>query len=388
MASHLSRMAWMYRISVARARAIAISAQCLAMPVGQAVRLGPRALFQALGCIQIDTINVVRRSHELVLLARGLSSDDARAALGTEAPLCSAFEYYAHAACFVPAASWPLFAFRRRQFQAGRWNGPAIQPDAVAHVRRIVDQSGAATIRDMGGAQGNGWSRDSPLKWAAEWLLATGELACVRRRRWMREYARSTEAIPQDVRHDELDDESCLRQLCQVALDALGVATADDIADYFRLPRRIVTQIAPALPDVVPVAVESWNAQAFTTMNHLDTPAAPAPLLTVLSPFDSLIWHRPRMARLFGITYKLEAYLPPTRRECGYYGLLVLSEGQVVGRIAMRCTNGVASIEGVQRRDATALTTLRLAAEQAARWGEATLGQESWPMVAAPAHTG
>jgi uncharacterized protein YcaQ len=343
---------------------------------------------EALGCIQIDTINVVRRSHEMVLLARGVPVVDARSAVGTEAPACAAFEYYGHAACFVPMRSWPLFAFRRRRFRAGRWTGPAIQSEAVTRVRQIIDQGGAVTVRDLGGSQGNGWDRSSPLKWAAEWLLATGELACVRRRAWMREYARSTEVIPRDVRHDELDDESCLRQLCRIALDALGVATADDVADYFRLPGRIVTRIVPTLADVVPVAVESWKAQAFTTAEHLDAGAAGASILTVLSPFDSLIWHRPRMMRLFGVAYKLEAYLPPARRECGYYGLPVLADGQIVGRVALRCANGLARVEGVQSRDAGALSILRAAAEQAARWAEASVDQQSWPAVAAPVPNG
>ncbi|MDW5327144.1 DNA glycosylase AlkZ-like family protein [Plantactinospora sp. KLBMP9567] len=370
-------------ISLKHAQVLAIAAQRLTPPAGSAP--DPRALLEDLGCIQIDTINVVRRSHELVLLTRGVPSDPAQAALGTDAPAPLAFEYYAHAACFVPLRFWPLFAFRRRQFQAGRWTGPTIQPEAVTHVRNLIDDSGAVTVRDLGGSQGSGWDRSSPLKWAAEWLLATGELACVRRQAWMRQYAPSTGVIPAEVRHDDLDDESCLRRLCQIALAALGVATADDIADYFRLPGRLVARIVPQLPDVVPVAVESWKAPAFTTADHLDTTPAPAPALTALSPFDSLIWHRPRMMRLFGVAYKLEAYLPPDRRECGYFGLPVLHNGQIVGRVALRCTNGVAQVEGVQIRDAEALPALRLAAEQAAQWAKATVDSHSWPALAAAA---
>ncbi|KXK59548.1 hypothetical protein AWW66_23705 [Micromonospora rosaria] len=370
-------------ISLTQARAIGLAAQQLTRPTGSPP--DPRALLDDLGCIQIDTINVVRRSHELVLLTRGVPSEPAQVALGTDVPAPLAFEYYAHAACFVPLRSWPLFAFRRRQFQAGRWTGPTIEPEAVAHVRGLVDDRGAVTVRDLGGSQGSGWDRSSPLKWAAEWLLATGELACVRRRAWMRQYARSTDVIPADVRHDELDDESCLRQLCHIALRALGVATADDIADYFRMPSRLVARIMPTLPGVVPVTVETWTAPAFTTAYHLDTAPVHVPPLTVLSPFDSLIWHRPRMQRLFGVAYKLEAYLSPDRRECGYFGLPVLHDGQIVGRVALRCTNGVAQVEGVQTRDAEALPALRRAADQAAQWANATVAPHSWPNLAAPA---
>lgn len=368
-------------ISLKQARSIAIAAQRLTSPAG--LPPDPRAVLDDLGCIQIDTINVVRRSHELVLLSRGTPSGPAQSALGTDASAPLAFEYYAHATCFVPLRSWPLFAFRRRQFQAGRWTGPPIQPDAVTHVRNLIDDSGAVTVRDLGGSQGNGWDRSSPLKWAAEWLLATGELACVRRQAWMRQYAPSTDVIPGDMRHDDLDDESCLRRLCQIALTALGVATADDVADYFRLPGRLVARIVPALPDVVPVAVEGWKAPAFTTADHLDAAPASSTAMTVLSPFDSLIWYRPRMMRLFGVAYKLEAYLPPHRRECGYFGLPVLHDGQIIGRVALRCTNGVARVEGVQIRDAEALPALRLAAEQAAQWAKVTVDSRSWSAFAA-----
>ncbi|MGH3750440.1 MAG: hypothetical protein ACRDT8_23945, partial [Micromonosporaceae bacterium] len=138
-------------VSLTQAQRIAVTAQRLNVPAAASGGARPQGLLADLGCVQIDTINVVRRSHELVLLARGAAAA-AAAALGVEQPSCEAFEYYGHAASFLPVRHWPLFAFRRRQFRAGRWTGPAVVPEAVDEVRDRI-QRGPVTVRDLGGSR-------------------------------------------------------------------------------------------------------------------------------------------------------------------------------------------------------------------------------------------
>lgn len=346
-------------LSAARARALAISAQLLnrrdtpsdAKTNEHTAGPDAAAVLTALGCIQLDAINVVRRSHELVLLSRGVPSRYAANLLEHTGPARS-FEYWAHAVSVLPIELWPLLAFRRRHIAAHGWRGPAVDPHVVEEVRQIVHRRGAVTITELGGTSGSGWDRTLPRKWAAEWLLATGELACVRRARWKRVYEPAAQVIPATLRDQHPDDVECLTALCLIAIRALGIGTTSDIADYFRLPLAAVQETLQRLSargQANVVRVGGWNEPAWLDPDVMEAATAVSDDSVVpLSPFDSLIWHRPRMRRLFGIDYLLEAYKPAPQRECGYFGLPVLQGDQIIGRIALRVTRRTVDIEGVQ----------------------------------------
>ncbi|MCP3760642.1 winged helix-turn-helix domain-containing protein [Streptomyces sp. TBY4] len=357
----------MLELSSQEAREISVTTQGLHTT---SAPLGAEDTLRRLSCIQLDTISVVRRSHELVQLARGVPVAEAQHLI-SEADPPVLFEYWAHAASLIPLTLWPLFAFRRRGYAAKGWSGPTVDPEAVEHVRAVLTERDAVTISDLGGAKGNGWERSSANKWALEWLLATGELACVYRRGWQRVYQRAESVIPSGLLHCEPDEAECLRSLTRLAVQALGVATADDVADYFRLPPRKIAACLATLEEAVPVRVEGWpepawvSPEALTTL-HLDHEAC-----TPLSPFDSLIWHRPRMRRLFGIEYLLEAYKPAAKRECGYFGMPVLVGTTMVGRIAVRASKGIAVIEGHQLVDGQDPAHLREALATICRWADA-----------------
>ncbi|MFF2189893.1 DNA glycosylase AlkZ-like family protein [Streptomyces sp. NPDC058155] len=350
---------------------MAVAAQGLHIP--SASSRTPLEILGDLGCVQIDTINVVRRSHELVMLARGASSEAARAFASHE-DKASFFEYWAHAAAFTPVELWPLFAFRRRRIAARGWRGPDVDPQACVEVRQLADEHSGVTVSDLGGAAGNGWERSSPRKWAAEWLWATGEFACVRRRGWKRVYEPVERALPEHIRDDEPDDDTCLQRLTEMALHNLAVATTDDVADYFRLPAPQVQHYLEQLPEAVPVRVDGWPTATWVHTERLtQQPTALSDMVTPLSPFDSLIWHRPRMRRLFGIEYLLEAYKPAAKRECGYFGLPVLAGDHIVGRVALRVSGKRVVIEGLQVVAPSWASAVDTAAQIAAEWAGATL---------------
>lgn len=258
------------------------------------------------------------------------------------------FEYWAHAASLVPLEHWPLFSARRRRYAVKGWSGPAVDAAACDHVLSVLDERGAVTVSDVGGAQGSGWERSSVNKWALEWLLATGEIACVHRRGWQRVYQLTTAVIPPHLRKAEPNDTECLSGLTALAIEALGIATTDDVADYFRLPARSVARHLEALPGIQPARVEGWTEPAWITEQALDCPLLDEDACTPLSPFDSLLWYRPRMRRLFGVEYLLEAYKPAVKRECGYFGMPVLAGDRIVGRLAVRVSKSMAVIEGHQ----------------------------------------
>ncbi|MFJ9012493.1 DNA glycosylase AlkZ-like family protein [Streptomyces canus] len=357
----------MHELSLHEARAIAVSAQGLHLP---ALEPGALSTLRALGCIQLDTISVVRRSHELVQLARGVEPAAAAQLTGPSGtPML--FEYWGHAASLIPIELWPLFAFRRRGYGTHGWSGPPVDAAACDHVRTVLAERGAVTVSDVGGAQGSGWERSSVNKWALEWLLAIGDVACVHRRGWQRVYQLAETVIPQELREQTLSSAACVRALAAVALRALGVATAADVADYFRLPIKQVALIMAELDEAEPAQVEGWPEPAWVSRPQLHTTAVIKDLTTPLSPFDSLIWHRPRMQRLFGVEYLLEAYKPVHTRQCGYFGMPVLSGTEITGRIAVRISKGQAQVEGYQVADGHDPERLQTALQTLCAWGGA-----------------
>ena len=360
----------MIEVSPIEARRIAVRAQGL-HGAGTEGR-DARHILDLLGCIQLDTIHTVRRSHELVLLARGADATDAAGFLRrTDESLV--FEYWAHAASLVPLRLWPLFAFRRESYANDGWRGPHVDPDAVTFVRRAVAERGRVTIGDLGGADGTGWERQAPAKWAAEWLLATGELVCVSRRGWSRVYESASEVIPDDLLSTRPSIEECVGRLVTIALTALGVATDDDVADYFRLPKDLVRDHLRHSGDIEAVSVAGWKRQAWAMADALKPADIDPYACTPLSPFDSLIWHRPRARRLFGIDYLLEAYKPAAKRECGYFGMPVLAGDKIIGRFALRTSEGVSRIEGYQVVDDEDPSGMHDALHTAATWAGARL---------------
>lgn len=303
----------------------------------------------ALGALQLDTISVLARSHELVCYARlgpvgrraveqaVWGSDDAGGAPspGNPQSFPQAWEYWAHAACILPVRTWPWFEFRRRHYRrVNRWQ-LRTSPDALAEVRRRLEKEGPLTAGELGGAkQGGPWWDWSPIKVAAELLLDWGEVVCVTRRGWRRVYDLTERALPAALTGaDPLSDAACLAQLVGEAGARLGVGTIRDLADYYRLGVADVERVV-ADSGLLPVRVEGWSPPAWAHPGALDRLAQKGRhRTTLLSPFDSLIWDRARTARLFGFTHRLEAYTPAARRVHGYYAMPVLAGGQLVGRV-------------------------------------------------------
>jgi uncharacterized protein YcaQ len=290
--------------------------------------------------LQLDTISVLARSHELVCYARlgpvGRAAVE-EACWGTDPegnPV--AMEYWAHAACIMPIEMWPWFAFRRRKLARDpRWGGYVNSNPAVDAVLKRIQLEGPLTASDLGGAKKGGpWWDWSPMKVAVERLLDLGVVICTTRRGWRRVYDLTERVLPERVAADgEPSDEECALKLVAMAGRAVGVGTVKDLAEYFHLP---VKAAATAVVDsgLVPVAVEGWGDQAWADPVALASVGARGQHRTTLvSPFDSLIWDRARTARVFGFTHRLEAYTPAPERVHGYYVMPVLAGGQLVARV-------------------------------------------------------
>lgn len=327
-------------ISRAEARTIALRAQGLLAP--------PRAqatvddVLRRTGAVQLDTISVLARSHELVPYARlgAIPRATVEAAYwGAPAP---AFEYLAHAACILPIDLWPYFAFRRRAFRA---RYPAVKGrayrDVLAHLRE-----GPISVSDLegGGRDGpGGWWNWSASKRALEALYARGDVIVANRTAWRRVYDLPERALPDALAsHADLSDAECYRHLVQLSARALGIATRRDITGYFRLKTswmgaaknaKALLDDAIATAGLVPAEVEGWAEPAFADTNALVAARGEAHRTTLLSPFDSLVWERERTERLFGFAFKLEAYTPKDQRLRGYFTMPLLVEDRIIGYV-------------------------------------------------------
>jgi uncharacterized protein YcaQ len=330
-------------LSLDQARRVALAAQGRAAPV-RAAPAGPatlRATLERLGAIQIDSINVVARSHELVLHARAGAHD--RAAFDRVVYRRRAgFEYWGHAASFLPMASFRLCLPRMRRLAKatrGWWvdirrrhqhlYGPVL--DRI----RAEGPLAASAFRDPDGPRRGSWWDWAPAKHVLEDLFDCGTLLVHDRVNFERRYDLAERVLPPGLDTSEPTAAEAAAELTLLAARALGVGTAADLADYYRLPS---AQARAALAELVaagllqPVAVEGWARPAYLVPGtRLPRRVAHPPVL--LSPFDSLVWSRERTERLFGFRYRLEVYVPAGKRVHGYYTMPVLAGGWLVARV-------------------------------------------------------
>ncbi|MFG3350112.1 winged helix-turn-helix domain-containing protein [Streptomyces sp. NPDC048018] len=295
-------------------------------------RAGVRGVLRHLGQVQLDTISVLARSHELIPYARlgAVGRGTVEDAYWTEG---HAFEYWSHAACILPVEEWPLFAFRRRAYRDRPHWGHQLSDGAYEAVIAQLRAEGPQTATELGGAKNKGeWWDWSDSKIAVERALMYGEVVVTERRGWKRVYDLAERAVPAALLHDDLDDTECLRRLVRQAGEALGVGTRADIADYHRIKAEAFDAVV-ADSGLVPVTVAGWGKPAWADPAALATEPRGRHRTTLLSPFDSLIWERARTERIFGFTHRLEAYVPKPKRVYGYFAMPVLAGGRLVGRV-------------------------------------------------------
>jgi uncharacterized protein YcaQ len=316
-----------------------------------------------LGAVQLDTVSVLARSHELVPYSRlgpvGREAVETAywgggAGLDHPGPVTT-FEYWSHAASVLPVEEWPWFAFRRRFYRRRgiRWHD--VPTHALDALRDRLRAEGPLTTTELGGAKRSGeWWDWSEAKVAVEWLLDVGEVVCVRRVGWRRVYDLAERAVPELHRTPDPtwvdddgvhgpDDDTCLSQLLLRSVRACGVGTIGDVADVHRIgsvrePRSRLERLLADLVDrgaVQRVRVAGWTRPAYADPGALAALAAGAgrSRTTLLSPFDSLVWHRGRTERLFGFDYVMELYVPQDQRRYGYFTMPVLHGGRLVARV-------------------------------------------------------
>ncbi|MFB7423738.1 winged helix-turn-helix domain-containing protein [Streptomyces hydrogenans] len=352
-------------LSAAEARRIALRAQgFLGAPDRRA---GVRGVLRHLGQVQLDTISVLARSHELIPYARlgAVGRATVEEAYWSDG---HAFEYWSHAACILPVEEWPLFAFRRRAYRDRPHWHHELSDGSYAKVIDQLRAEGPRTATELGGAKNKGeWWDWSDTKIAVERALMYGEVVVTERRGWKRVYDLAERAIPESLRHDSFDDTECVRRLVRQAGEALGVGTRTDIADYHRLKAEQFDAVV-ADSGLVPVTVEGWGKPAWADPAALATEPRGRHRTTLLSPFDSLVWERARTERIFGFTHRLEAYVPRPKRVHGYFAMPVLAGGRLVGRVDPAREGRTLVARQVSLEGPKAVPAVAQALREAAEW--------------------
>jgi uncharacterized protein YcaQ len=374
------------KLSGAEARALAISAQGLAGPRETAPdRRALRALVDQLGVVQIDSVNVLVRSHYLPAFSR-LGGYDRAAfdALAHRAPR-QLFEYWGHEASLLPVSLFPLMRWRMDRAAHHAWGRmrriAKEQPELVARVLDRVRAKGpiAASEIEVGAAKARkGWWEWSDAKVAIEWLFWSGQVTSAARRGFERLYDLPERVLPAKIVATPAPTEhEAVRALVERSARAMGIATQTDLRDYYRLPvahtRRAVAELVEA-GVLEQVAVEGWAKPAYLHRRAKAATIDPR-RAALLSPFDSLIWARERTERLFGMKFRLEIYTPQHKRVHGYYVLPLLVGDQLVARVDLKADRPASTLR-VQAAHAEGRATRAVAAALAgelsrmARWLE------------------
>jgi uncharacterized protein YcaQ len=339
------------RLSADEARRIALAAQAFAEPRPSA-RLDRRHLRRVIaqiGLLQIDSVNVLVRSHYMPLFSRlGAYAPEMLDTSWLGAPASrELFEYWGHMASLMPFEMHPLLRWRMAAAAEDHKDSdtrvgtlerrrPGFMNAALDEIR----ERGALSAREISGAGASkgGWWGWSDGKRAVEALFAAGKLAAAGRRGFERLYDVPERVIPARILAMPTPAiEDAQRALMQIAARALGVGTEKDLCDYFRIRigagRPRIKELVDA-GELIPVTVEGWPQPAYVARDAKSPRKLDARAL--LSPFDSLVWERARTERISGFRYRIEIYTPSANRKYGYYVLPFLLGDRLVARVDLK----------------------------------------------------
>jgi uncharacterized protein YcaQ len=308
--------------------------------------------------LQLDSVNVLVRSHYLPLFSR--LGDYDRVALDRRGFEVGAkrhfFEYWAHEASLLPLRFHPLLRWRMERAERLAGFSPSHAQSvrkARSYHREVLEELrargplAASDLADPGERSGAwwGWHRG---KEALEYLFRSGVVTSAGRRGgFERVYDLTERVLPAEVVATRTPPEhEAIRELAAAGAHAFGIATEIDIRDYFRLPvveaRRAIHELVEE-GRLLPVTVEGWDKPAYLAKDARIPKNLAATAL--LSPFDPLVWFRPRTERLFGFHYRIEIYTPQAKRKFGYYVLPFLFNGRLAARVDLKAERGEGVLE-------------------------------------------
>jgi uncharacterized protein YcaQ len=327
-------------LSLADARRVWLHAQRLdtRVPFGAGAEATRQAI-EHLGYVQIDTINVIERSHHHILYTR-IPDYHRRDLHHAQSIDRSVFEYWTHALAYIPTRDFRYFwpQMRRHRTHPQLW-GQRVDPKDYRRVIRLIRENGPITIRDIDDEvlveKEHLWASRKPSKGALQLAFWNGVLTISARRGMLKTYELMERHFGWNRPPAGATERQVHEYLLDTALRAQGVVSLDSIAHVRRNVRKPLMALIEARvrrKRLLPVTVEGvphWaEPQALEAV-----PQAPEPLVHILSPFDPLVIQRKRLALFFGYEHLFEAYVPKTKRKFGYFTLPVLAGDKVVATL-------------------------------------------------------
>jgi uncharacterized protein YcaQ len=339
----------MESMSVAQARRTALAAQgFLDKPHAEPTMRTFQRTLERTGVLQVDSVNVLQRAHYMPLYSRMGPYDVGLLRRAAEQRPRRVVEYWAHVQAFMPVELWPVMQHRMDDYRAkrGKWGFVAVDADSRALERNLLAEladRGASTARDLDEGLPRakdhwGWNW-SETRRMLDYLYTSGQVAIAgRNSQFEIRYDLPERVIPAAVlaRPTPTREEAAL-ELVRRAARSHGVATVQDLRDYYRMP---VAHTAAAVATLVeegellPVSVAGWQRPAYLHRDARLPRRVGARAL--LSPFDPVVWERARTEALFDFHYRIEIYVPAEKRVHGYYVLPFLLGDRIVARVDLK----------------------------------------------------
>jgi hypothetical protein len=340
-----------------------LARQHLTRPRARALTPGRLTRFvEDVGGLQMDSINVLERAHYLTVWSRFGPYDRARFdRLVYRRRLF--VEYWAHAACLVPVSALPWWkrAMLDYRLRHTGWSGLQRNGKLLASVTETLRNGGPMGHTEIEGRRARrsqaGWWNWRPVQHALHYLWMTGAVTIHSRQHFQKRFDLMERAVPEIPGLPAVSTEEFQRWHIERSLHAMGAATDTDLSRYLTYPRSGPTLRRAALRAlldrglVTEIEVEDSTGRWLALTRDLPALARaarrPATSLgtTLLSPFDSLLWHRDRVSRLFAFDYRIEVYTPGHQRVHGYYTLPILHDGRLIGRVDAKSHRGERRLE-------------------------------------------
>ncbi len=350
----------MRKLTQEQARRAALGAQGFYRPgpPGRVDRRHFRRVFNDIGLLQLDSVNVLERSHFLPVFAR--LGDYAKADLNSyTVDSGEVFEYWGHEASLLPVELYPYLRHRMAAHRPWRRVQALLDehPGYVETVYEELVERGPLTVGDLadpGSRKGNWWGWGNG-KVALEWLFGSGRITAYRTANFARVYDLPERVIaPEHLEAEPLPQPDAYRHLLALAARHHAVGTAADLADYYRLHLPTARPVLDAMAgrgELIEVDVAGWKGPVYADP-EMSLPRR-EPRSALLSPFDPVVWARDRAERLFDFHYRIEIYVPEPKRVYGYYVLPYLLDGELVARVDLKADRqeGLLRVQGAYSED-------------------------------------
>jgi len=306
-----------------------------------------QSVIDHLGFVQVDSVNTLARAHDLILWSRRqrYRAPNLPNLLKTR----GAFEHWTHDASVISMQHFPMWrhkmikdkAFMDKRWGAWRREGFREQLDAV--LKQITDE-GRCTSMDVGKDEvkgSGGWWDWHPSKTALEYLWRSGDLSVCHRKGFRKVYDLTERVIPPEHLNAQVSEHNMIDWACTSALDRIGFATSGEIAAFYDIitPAQAKGWCAAAVKDqrIIEADVEAYDGTVRPSFIWPDkfssTPSDPNARVRLLSPFDPALRDRKRAERLFNFHYRIEIFVPASKRQYGYYVFPVMQGDRIIGRI-------------------------------------------------------